>query len=117
MITKENLLKFKELHDKLEEYCTAFIDPEYNITLYEIDETHISIWSEDNHREPFTDYIRIPLEEFCNPEYYKSNLRKRQDKLEELTREKQKKERNKLEETETKERAELLRLKQKYGEK
>lgn len=71
----------------------------------------------DSRREPFTDYIRIPLEEFCNPEYHKSNLRKRQEKLEELAKKKQKKEKDKLEEIETKERAELLRLKQKYGEK
>jgi hypothetical protein len=74
ILTQEKILEYAKLEEAIKERCEAFLGPSFHLTNFEINDTHISIWGEDDHREPFTDYSNIPLQEFCNTQYYLSML-------------------------------------------
>lgn len=114
-MTKENLLQYKNLLEEIEKRCEAFLSAEFHVTGFEIDDTHISIWGEDDHREPFTDYAEVTLEDFSSELVYNAKLKKREEEAAKLRKKKEENLSKVQKEKEAEERAEYTRLHKKYG--
>jgi hypothetical protein len=118
ILTQEKILEYAKLEEAIKERCEAFLGPSFHLTNFEINDTHISIWGEDDHREPFTDYCKHSSTRVLQHSilfiYVRYMLDKRNEGIKRIREEKQKKLLQLEFEKEQQDKKEYERLKKKF---